>query len=282
MRIELNGAVVVVTGASGGLGTAISQQLARRGARLALIARGAARISALADEITNNGGIAIAIPADIANRDDRFGIIEQTRQHLGPVDVLINNAAIGRATGFIDEDPTQILDVNLVGPLALTREVVRDMIDRGSGHVLTIASLGELGLPYLVDYSASKAGLVAFSTALNEELRGSGVATTVVNPGFMIDDGMYVPYDTPVPWYLGSNRTDVIARKSLSAMESSRPVVTVNRVPVLPLRLMKTLSERGFRAATRALGLRGFLGGLSAKHIGYNGVPVVARSEQEQ
>jgi short-subunit dehydrogenase len=277
VSVELNDAVVVVTGASGGLGTALSYELARQGARLALVARGAGRLASLAEEIDADGSAAIAIPADITDRDDRLGIIEETRRHLGPIDVLVNNAGIGRATAFVDEDPIRIIEVNLLGPLALTRNVVRDMLDRGRGHVLTVASLGALGLPSLVAYSASKAGLVAFSTALAEELRGTGVSTTAVNPGFIVDRGMYVPYGTPAPWYLGSNHTSVIAKKAIAAMQDRRPVVTLNRMPVLPLRVLQTVSESAFRAATRALGLRAHLARLAEKQLDYDGRPLDRR-----
>ena len=276
MSVVIAGSVAMVTGASGGLGSRISLELARRGARLALVARTLEPLEGLAEQVRNRGGDAIAVSADVTRAEDRRRAIAETEAALGPIDILVNNAGIGRAGPFVDEDPELILGINLVAPIALTREVLGTMIERRCGHVLNVSSLAHLGLPYIVDYSATKAGLVAFSTALREELRGTGVSLTVVSPGFFVDSGIYTAYETPVPWYVGTNTTATIVRKTVDAIEKDRAEVIINRIPARPMLAMKALSESVFRGITRALGLYRYMAEVAREQIHYDGS---ARSE---
>lgn len=271
MKNDMRGSVAIVTGAGRGLGRALAVELASRGAQVVLAGRRPEPLVALADEVAALGGAALAVPADLTEAEDRSELVSQTLRAFGGIDILVNNAGIGRVTRFTDEDPSRVVETNLLAPIALTREVVPHMIDRRRGHVLTVASLAVAGLPFAVDYSASKAGLVAFSTAIREELRETGVSATVVSPGFMVDDGMYVPYDIPVPWYLGSNTTTVVARKAVRAMLRDRSSVITNRMPVRPLLVVQTISDKAFRWLTRSLGLRTYMSSLAEREIGYDG-----------
>ena len=271
MTISLDGSVVVVTGASGGLGSGLCRELAFYGARLALVARRRGPLEELAESLRRRGAEAIVVPADVTDAEQRRNMIEQVEQHLGPIDILVNNAGIGKAGAFVEEDPHQILDVNLVAPIALTREVIGGMVARGRGHVLNVASLAAIGLPHIVNYSATKAGLIAFSTGLREELRGTGVSTTVVLPGFIVDSGIYEAYQTPVPWYVGSNKPAVISRKVVAALRADRPEAIVNKLPSRVMLVLKTISERAFRAVTGALGLNRYMATVAEEQKGYDG-----------
>lgn len=279
MSIEIDGSVAIVTGAATGLGRALTLELASRGAQIVLAGRRPAPLATLADEVVAAGGAAVATPVDVTRPEDRTELVGQTLRSFGRVDILVNNAAIARAAPFAEENPAPVIETNLVGPIALTREVLPGMMERRSGRILNVASLANAGLPFVVDYSASKAGLVAFSTALREELHGTGVVITVVSPGFMVDAGMYVPYETPVPWYLGSNLTTTVARKAIRAMAKGRSSVILNRMPVRPLLLVQAFSDKAFRSITRTLGLRQYLELLAERRVDYNGQPLPASKE---
>jgi len=271
MSVDIVGSVVLITGASGGLGTGLSLELARHGARLALVARRQEPLDTLADRVRGMGANAVAVPGDVTRKADRRRVIEETERQLGPIDILVNIAGIGRAGPFVDEDPAPIIDLNLLAPIALAREVVGGMVKRGRGQIVSVSSIAALGLPYIVDYSASKAGLIAFSTGLREELRGTGVSTTVLLPGFIVDSGIYVAYQTPVPWYVGSNRTATISRKAVAAIRSDRPVAVLNQLPARPLLALKVLSENGFRSIVNTLGLNRYMSAVAAEQLAYDG-----------
>jgi short-subunit dehydrogenase len=118
------------------------------------------------------------------------------------------------------------------------------------------------------------------SRALREELRGSGVTVTVVSPGFIVDEGMYVPYQTPVPWYLGSNYSTVVARNAVKALRRNRAEVLLNRLPLRPLVVLGAASDRAMRTFTRVLGVTSYLRGLAEKGLPYSDSPELADSER--
>lgn len=273
--------VALVTGATRGLGRHIALELAKAGCDVALTARSPEPLAALANEIAEETGRrTLAIPADVTVHQDRVGVCDQVQHRLGPVDILANVAAIARATRFVDEDPTRILATNLEAPVHLTRLVLEGMTQRGFGRILNVGSLaGKAGLPYVVDYSASKAGLIAFSVALREELHGSGVSVTVVSPGFIIDEGMYVAYRTPIPWYLGTNHSAVIAKNAVRALRKNRAEVVLNRMPLRPLLALGAISETVMRSVTRALGVTSYLRGLAEKRLPYSDASDLIRRE---
>ena len=276
-----DGKVALVTGASRGLGRQIAMELAALGCSVAVTARTIKPLDEVATRITaRTSQTAVAVPGDLTLASDRVGIREQVETKLGPIDILINAAAIAKSARFVDEDPTRVLVTNLEAPIQLTRLVVPGMIRRGYGRIMNVASVaGQSGLPFVVDYSASKAGLISFSLALREELRGTGVSVTVVSPGFIVDEGMYVPYRTPVPWYLGSNYSEAVARKAVEALRKNRADVLVNRLPLRPLMLLGTASDRAMRGLTRFLGATSYLRGLAEKGLPYSDSPELTTSE---
>lgn len=275
-----DGRVALVTGASAGLGRHIAMELARAGCDVVVTARTIEPLDELAELIAvETGRQAIAIPADVTSSSDRIGLLEEVDRHVGPVDVLANVAAVARVTEFVDEDPSRVLATNLEAPLQLTRLVVDGMAQRGFGRILNVASLaGHAGLPFVASYSASKAGLIAFSLALREELRGSGVSVTVVSPGFIADEGMYVAYGTPIPWYLGENRSRIVGRNAVRALRRGRGEVILNRLPLRPLLALGAVSDRAMRGITRALGATSFLRGLAGKRLPYSDARLPDRS----
>jgi short-subunit dehydrogenase len=267
---DLRGRVALVTGATGGLGRRLALELACQGARLVVTARDLAALQGVAAEVETAGVEALAVPADLTDPDDRRGLVDETVGRFGRIDLLVNNAGICRAVAFGDENPERLISTNLLGPLSLTRLLLPGMIERGEGHVLTIASItGLVGLPHLASYSASNAALVAFSHALRVELRGTGVSATVVCPGFMRDAGGSVPYATSTPWHLGCTTTDRVARGAVQAVRRDQPELIVNSRPLRPFALLRAASPRVAQAVLERLDLPGFTAEMAAKHLPY-------------
>ncbi len=178
--------VVIVTGASGGIGREIVIQLAKRGARIALAGRNAEKLSQLQSELDGFGNKTVIITGDLTQAADRHKLIEETEAALGAVDLLINNAGGQEMALFQDMSEAsidQLFQTNLVAPIQLTRLVIPNMIERGCGRVVNVGSaFGSLGFAGYSTYSASKFGLRGFSEALRRELVGSGVGITYVAP----------------------------------------------------------------------------------------------------
>jgi short-subunit dehydrogenase len=177
--------VAIVTGASAGIGAATARELARRGATVVLAARRADALEAQADAVRGAGGKALAIPTDVADPVQSSLLVDRTLATFGRVDVLVNNAGLGWFRPLASsppDDAIELLEVNLLGPMLLTRAVLPGMLERRHGSIISVASLsGRVAMEPL--YSASKFGLRGFSLALRRQLAGSGVSVSVVSPG---------------------------------------------------------------------------------------------------
>jgi short-subunit dehydrogenase len=179
----------VLTGASSGIGHALARELARRGYAVALLARRAELLDALAHDINARGGRALAIACDVTSSASVHDAVARAERELGPVDLAIANAGVSipnHASTFSLADAEQIMNVNYHGMLYLYDAVIRSMIERGSGTFVGVASLAGLrGLPTAGAYSASKAAMQNFLEAARVELKPYGVRVTIVNPGFV-------------------------------------------------------------------------------------------------
>jgi short-subunit dehydrogenase len=172
---------VVVTGASRGIGADLATLLASRGARVALVARSRDSIAKLAAELGGD-----SYPADLADASAIEPLV-QTIESDGPIDVLVNNAGVDLTGGFTEIEPeriTELIAVNLVAPMLLSRAVIPAMRARGRGHIVNVSSLaGTNALPGVAAYSTSKAGLSHFTAALRAECKGTGITTTLAEIG---------------------------------------------------------------------------------------------------
>ena len=183
---DLHNRVALVTGASGGIGTAIAQALHRAGAAVALSGTRETILRQLADRLEERAHVVVA---DLAGGGDAVALVKETETALGPIDVLVNNAGItrdGLAMRMKDDDWQAVLDVNLTAAFRLTRAVLRGMMRRRSGRIINISSVsGLLGNPGQANYAASKAGLIGMSKALALEVATRGITVNCLAPGFI-------------------------------------------------------------------------------------------------
>lgn len=231
-RIEVGGAITLVTGATGGLGRAIAAGLSSAGARVILSARRADALQRVAGEL----GAAGSIVADLAVAADVRRLCDEAVA--AGVEILVANAALP-ASGLLTElEPDQIdrmLDVNLRAPIVLARALAMPMTARGRGQMVFVSSLaGKAASPASSIYSATKFGLRGFALGLREDLRPHGVGVTVIAPGFISQAGMYARAGVRLPPGVGTRPPEAVAAAVLRAIERNPAEL---EVAPLPLRL---------------------------------------------
>lgn len=188
---------VLITGASSGIGRGVALELARRGARVGLVARRAEMLAEIVREIEaanrrghGDGGIrALALTGDVEDPDSIRFATEQIQKQFGSVDVLIANAGIATSTDAAElkaAEVAQVINVNVIGASNSVAAVLPQMIERGQGHLVVISSLAAYrGLPKSAAYCASKAAVSAFFESLRLDLEPKGIAVTIIHPGFI-------------------------------------------------------------------------------------------------
>jgi len=189
MSFDLHGKTAIVTGSSSGIGAATSRILAAAGTRVAAVARREDLLNALAEEIRQSGGEAVAVTGDITERETCEAIVKRASGEWGRIDILVNNAGLmllGPVQGAPLEDWDRMLELNLRAALTMTHAVVPHMIGRKSGDIVNISSVaGRTTRAGSAVYNATKWGLNAFTDALRQELaqQKTGIRTTLIEPG---------------------------------------------------------------------------------------------------
>ena len=178
--------VIAITGASAGIGRATALRMARDGAAVAICARRADRLDAVAAEIVAAGGQALPMAADVTRAGDMDAFVARTLERFGRLDVMMCNAGFGIA-GAIDEiGPEQmqkLMDINYTGTYHATRAALPVFRRQGSGHIIIVSSIvGKRGVPYMGAYSATKFAQVGLAECLRSELVGTGIHVSVVYP----------------------------------------------------------------------------------------------------
>jgi NAD(P)-dependent dehydrogenase (short-subunit alcohol dehydrogenase family) len=248
---SLHGKVAVVTGGGRGIGKALALALASEGCRVAIGDVDAASAEAAAAEI---GGDTVGLALDVTDRPGFTGFLDEVERRLGPIDVLVNNAGI-MPVGPLDEedDATAIrqLEINLHAVIHGTKEAMRRMQPRGTGHIVNVASTaGKSGFPNLATYSATKHGVVGLSESVRYELRGTGVEVSVVMPGIVRTELSTGLVETPA---FKSSTPEEVADAVVDALKFARFDVFVPKSIGATLAVVGVLPRRVREAIGRAL-----------------------------
>lgn len=185
---NLNPKIILLTGASSGIGAEAARQLAAKGHLLALAARRVARLETLARELQERHGIPpLVLPTDVSNPVEIKSMIKKTYDHFGRIDVVINNAGVLFMQDVLEmprEDMRTLMETNFWGPLEIIREAAPIMEKLGGGHIINVASgVARRGLPWMAIYSASKWALTGLTEAVRLEWRPRNIKFTMVYPG---------------------------------------------------------------------------------------------------
>jgi short-subunit dehydrogenase len=181
--------VVLITGASSGIGRGLALELARRGARVGLLARRRELLEEIALEISQAGGRALVLSADVTRADEVRAAVGELRRQFGQIDMLFANAGISINTfvpNLCEKTIADLINVNVIGVVNSVSAVLSEMVAQGSGHLVVNSSLAAYrGLPKSAAYCASKAAISSFFEALRIDLKGTGVDVTIIHPGFV-------------------------------------------------------------------------------------------------
>ncbi len=231
MRIA--GSTVLLTGATGGLGQAIARELAARGAQLVLTGRRADALEPIAAELG-----ARTVIADLAEPDQ----VDQLAKSCADVDVLIANAALPSSGDLLEYTPEQIdraLAVNLRTPVMLSRALAPRMVEAGRGHIAIVGSIsGKTASRSTSLYNATKFGLRGFALGFRQDLHGTGVGVSLIQPGFVRDAGMFAATGATPPAGMRTVTPGQVAAAVIRAVE--RDLCEVNVAPV-ELRLLSAI-----------------------------------------
>lgn len=186
--------VAVVTGGAAGIGAAICRFLARDGADIAIWDRNTDAAQSVADEVKALGRRAVICQVDVSNGGQIEAAVKTVREQLGPIGILVNNAAISPEKDFVDitlEDWDRVFDINMKGLFMCTQAIIGDMIDARWGRIINISSSSaQSGAKRMVHYAATKGGVIAFTKSLAQEVGPLGITVNNVPPSFVYTDGL--------------------------------------------------------------------------------------------
>jgi short-subunit dehydrogenase len=239
--VDLQGKRVLLSGATGGLGRAIAEELAAHGAQLILSSRKKEDLEQLAKSLPGSAVVHEAIVADLAEP----GAAEKLIEDAGDIDGLVANAALpatGHLDGFSTDEVKRALRVNFEAPILMSHAIAPGLAKKGEGHLVFISSLaGKVGSPRSALYNSTKFGVRGFAFGLREDMHPHGVGVSIVSPGFVRDAGMFHDAKSKPPPGLGTTTPKKVARAVVRAIETNR-----NEITVAPRR-QRLIAEVGYR-----------------------------------
>jgi short-subunit dehydrogenase len=241
-RFTLHGKVALITGGSRGLGFEIARQMCAQEGKVAILARDPEELGRAQTRLASTGGEALTIQCDLLDGNQIQSAVQQTLQHFGKIDILINNAGIIEIGPFEHmrlEDFDRAMRVHLWAPLILIQQILPEMRKRG-GRIVNISSIGgKIAVPHMAPYSASKFALTGFSDAIRSELARDNIYVTTVTPG-MMRTGSHIyatfkgDHSAEYKWFEMSNKLPLVsisaeraARKILSACRKGKPALVM-------------------------------------------------------
>jgi short-subunit dehydrogenase len=240
MPRNLRQRVVVITGASSGIGRACALEFARLGCRLVVAARRHERLAALRREVEARGAKCLDVPTDVTVADQLERLLGATLERFGRVDIWINNAGfglLGRFDQTTEEEMRRLMETNFMAAFNGTRLALAQMRRQESGHIVNVSSLGGvLPVPLCAAYSASKFALTAMTEALDMELHGSGIRASIILPSFTrteFTDAMVRKLPARNESKVRQHSAEHVARRIVAC--ARRPVPRVSFAPVPPL-----------------------------------------------
>lgn len=250
--MQLQGQVVLITGASAGIGREIARLFAMEGARLVLASRSEDKLQQIRDELTASGADVLIARTDVSDPNDLSMLVDKSLERFQKIDVLVNNAGVDCFQYFERVETDEILqtiETNLTGTILLTRLVVPHMLQNGRGAIVNMASTAGKQCPgYASVYGATKAGLIGFTQGLRSEYLGRGISATAVCPGFTTDGGIYdrmvSATGKTTSFALGGTSATSVAKAVLKAVRTGPPEMLVNWPPVRPAMVLKEMFPR--------------------------------------
>jgi short-subunit dehydrogenase len=245
---------ILITGASQGIGYALAEAAAARGAKVLAVARAEAALLELAEKVRARGGTLEPVPADITNPSDRQRMVDAALQHFGGLDILVNNAGIGATGHFVEVSPERLRKIMEVNFFGMTETIRAFLPLLRAGHrpaIVNISSIaGKRGIPARSEYSASKFALQGFSEALRAELAKDEIDVLVVCPGLtatnfsknMLEQKARMPVD-----HLRGMKPERVAAAALRAIERGRHEVCLTiqgKLLVFVSRFFPRLADR--------------------------------------
>jgi short-subunit dehydrogenase len=239
--VDLEGKRLLLSGATGGLGRAIAEELANNGASLVLSSRKKDQLEELARSLPGGASRHKVVVADLAKQ----GAAEKLANDAGDVDGLVANAALpatGRLESFSADEVQRALRVNFESPILISRALAPELAKKGEGHLVFISSLaGKVGSPRSSLYNSTKFGVRGFAFGLREDLHPHGIGVSIVSPGFVREAGMFHDAGSKPPPGLGTTTPKKVARAVVRAITRNR-----NEITVAPRR-QRFIAEFGYR-----------------------------------
>lgn len=240
------GKYIVLTGGSRGIGPIIAEELAKKGAHIALAARSEEGLQSVANHLRQFGVQTMFVTVDLSQTSEQQKLVDSVMERFGQIDILINNAGLETEGPYLDlswEEIQKTVLVNLLAPMRLTQLVLPQMIARKSGHIVNIASVAaKIGAPYAATYCGTKAGLSEWTRSLRLELEGSGIHFSTILPGYINEVGMFAKFNQKAPSLIGSTSPDKVAKEVVKAIEKEKLEIFVNSSPARLLSVACELS----------------------------------------